>query len=133
MKILQNLQENICARPAKSLKKQGLAQVFYCEFCKTFKNTFPTEHLLESAIEARKKKKKLFEALTPVLIKTLRLTEIWVYVCKYRLFSVKTFTHLKLFKKIHRKNLSQNLFFNGYVGQEPMQSLRNIFSRYNKF
>ena len=68
--------KHLC-RPAKSFKKQGLAQMFYCEACETFKNTFPTEHLLESAIEARKKKeRKLFEAQTPVLIKTLRLTEI---------------------------------------------------------
>ena len=71
LKILQNLQENICARPAKSLKKQGLAQVFYCEFCKTFKNTFPTEHLLESAIEARKKKKEIIWGSNPGFDKNL--------------------------------------------------------------
>ena len=115
------------------LKNRVWHRCFTVNFAKLLRTHFLQNTYWRVLLKQEKKKKKLFEALTPVLIKTLRLTEIWVYVCKYRLFSVKTFTHLKLFKKIHRKNLSQNLFFNGYVGQEPMQSLRNIFSRYNKF
>ena len=31
------------------IKKKALAQLFFCEFCETFKNTFFTEHLLEIA------------------------------------------------------------------------------------
>ena len=31
------------------IKKEALAQVFFCEFCETFKNTFFTEHLLATA------------------------------------------------------------------------------------
>ena len=31
------------------IKKETLAQVFSCEFCKTFKSTFFTEHLREIA------------------------------------------------------------------------------------
>ena len=48
--ISQNSQENTCARdsfnnvadlrPATLLKKESVAQVFYCEFCEIFRNTF---------------------------------------------------------------------------------------------
>ena len=31
------------------IKKETLAQVFSCEFCENFKNTFFTEHLWETA------------------------------------------------------------------------------------
>ena len=46
LKISQNSQENTCARfsfffrPATLLKKEALPQVFPCEFCEIFKNTF---------------------------------------------------------------------------------------------
>ena len=36
-------------RPAILFKKETLAQVFSCEFCKISKNTFFTEHLLAAA------------------------------------------------------------------------------------
>ena len=32
-------------RPASFLKKESLAQLFSCEFCEIYKNTFFTEHL----------------------------------------------------------------------------------------
>ena len=54
-KISQNSQENTCARVAfliklqadacNFIKKVTLAQVFSCEFCEIFKNTFFMEHL----------------------------------------------------------------------------------------
>ena len=31
------------------IKKETLAQVFYCKFCEIFKNTFVTEHLRATA------------------------------------------------------------------------------------
>ena len=50
IEILQNSQENTCARVSFLInfqaeacnfkKKQTLAQVFFCEFCKIYKNTF---------------------------------------------------------------------------------------------
>ena len=48
LKILQNSQENTCARVSfliklqacNFIKKETLAQVFSCEFCEIFKNTF---------------------------------------------------------------------------------------------
>ena len=45
LKIWQSWQENTCARvsffnKAVGLKKETLPQVFSCEFCKVFKNTF---------------------------------------------------------------------------------------------
>ena len=33
------------------IKKETLAQVFSCEFCKIFKNTFFTEHLWKTAYD----------------------------------------------------------------------------------
>ena len=42
LQISQNSQQNTCARPEASnfIKKETLAQVFSCEFCKISKNTF---------------------------------------------------------------------------------------------
>ena len=55
----QNSKENTCASVALLIKlqasvcnfieKETLAQVFFCEFCEISKNTFFTEHLLETA------------------------------------------------------------------------------------
>ena len=57
--ISQNLQENTCARVSFLIKlqasgcnfirKQNLAQVFFCEICEIFNNTFLKEPLLETA------------------------------------------------------------------------------------
>ena len=59
LEILQNSQESTCAgvyfllklqaSACNSIKKQTLAQVFSCEFCEIFKNTFFTEHLQATA------------------------------------------------------------------------------------
>ena len=38
----------VASRPATLLKKKTLAQVFSSEFCKIFKDTFFTEHVLET-------------------------------------------------------------------------------------
>ena len=44
LKISQNSHDNTCARfsflKRGFIKKEALAQVFFCEFCKTFQNTF---------------------------------------------------------------------------------------------
>ena len=58
-KISQNSQENNCARAFfvrlyNCIKKETLAQVFSCEFCKTLNNTFFTEHLQATAPILRK-------------------------------------------------------------------------------
>ena len=55
LKISQNSQENTCVRVSflmklqvsacNFIKKETLAPVFSCEFCKMFNNTFITEHL----------------------------------------------------------------------------------------
>ena len=55
LKILQNSQENTCARASFLIKLQAwvcnfiekdtLIQVFSCEFCEISKNTFFKEHL----------------------------------------------------------------------------------------
>ena len=42
--VSQNSQENI-----KKEKKETLAQVFSCEFCKIYRNTFFIEHLMATA------------------------------------------------------------------------------------
>ena len=51
LKTSRNSQENTCARvwACKSTKKETLAQVFSCECCEIFNNTFFTEHLWTTA------------------------------------------------------------------------------------
>ena len=44
LEILQNSQENTCARDS-FIKKESLARELSCEFCEISKNTFFTEHL----------------------------------------------------------------------------------------
>ena len=61
LEILQNSQENSCARvsffnkvaglPATLLKNETLAQVFSCWFCEISKNNFFTEHHWMTAFE----------------------------------------------------------------------------------
>ena len=55
-RCLQNSQENTFVRDsiliklqASGCKKETLVQVFSCEFCEIFKNTYFTEHLLKIA------------------------------------------------------------------------------------
>ena len=55
LEILQNSQENTCSRVSflielqastcNVIKKETLTQMFFCEFCEIFKNTFFLEHL----------------------------------------------------------------------------------------
>ena len=40
-------------KACKFIKKESLAQVFFCEFCKIPKNTFFTEHLWTTALRPR--------------------------------------------------------------------------------
>ena len=58
LEISQNSQENTCARVSFSIKlrkacnfikKETLAQVFFCEFCEISRNNFFTEHLRMTA------------------------------------------------------------------------------------
>ena len=59
LEILENSQENTCARVSfliklqasacNFIKKETLAQLFCCEFCKIYKDTFFTEHLRTTA------------------------------------------------------------------------------------
>ena len=66
LEISQNSQENTCARVCNFIKKETLAQVFFCEFCEISQNAFSyrtrflTEHLwwlllsLENVLEMPK-------------------------------------------------------------------------------
>ena len=57
LEISQNTQENTCARASfliklqacNYIKKEIVAQVFSCEFCKISKNSFFTERLVAAA------------------------------------------------------------------------------------
>ena len=49
LEILQNSQKSTCARVSFFIKKETLAQVFPCEFCKISKNTIFTQHLWTTA------------------------------------------------------------------------------------
>ena len=69
LEISQNSQENTCARvsffnkvagvPATLLKKETLAQVFPCEFCKISKNTFFYRTPLVAAFNCAKAKDQI--------------------------------------------------------------------------
>ena len=59
LEVSRNSQENTCSRVSffiklqaqacNLIKKETLAQVFFCEFCKISKNAFFTEHLRTTA------------------------------------------------------------------------------------
>ena len=52
LEILQHSQEKTCARVSfliKFIKKETMAQMFSCEFCEFFTNTFFTEHFWTTA------------------------------------------------------------------------------------
>ena len=44
-KISKNSLKNTCAQTCNFIKKETLAQTFFCEFCLIFKNAFSTEHM----------------------------------------------------------------------------------------
>ena len=91
LEISQNSQENTCTRVSffNFIKKEALAQVFSCEFCKISKNTYFTEHLWSTASGG----------LRIILIEALiKLSE-------------NAFNHLNSWKKnlCNRKNISGNV------------------------
>ena len=45
LKISKNSLKNTCAQTCNFIKKETLAQTFFCEFCLIFKNAFSTERL----------------------------------------------------------------------------------------
>ena len=52
LKISQNSQENTCVRALSNfIEKETLPQVFSCEFCEIFENTYFIEHILTTASE----------------------------------------------------------------------------------
>ena len=89
LEILQNSLENTCVRVSfliklqaltcNFIKKEALAQVFFCEFYEIFKNTFFTEHLRATASLTL-----LFFATVSVLYPCLnRLAVIFDFLVKY--------------------------------------------------
>ena len=56
--LYQSLIFNKVAGPCNFIKKEALAQVFSCEFCEIFKNTFFTEHLRTTASRCKQREKK---------------------------------------------------------------------------
>ena len=75
LEILQNSQENTCAKVSFLIKLQvsacnfvkngTLVQVFFYEFCKTFKNNYFIEHLRTTA--SNKKSKLIFTISTDII------------------------------------------------------------------
>ena len=83
LEILQNSQENTCARvsfliklQAGLQKKETLAQVFSCEFCEIFKNNFGRS-LLRLVIEGFKNGHIKFEWTKTALCFFLTKENIW--------------------------------------------------------
>ena len=49
--VFSNLTKILDDTACNVIKRETLAQVFFCEFCEVFKNTIFTEHLLKTASE----------------------------------------------------------------------------------
>ena len=89
LKISQSSQENTCARVSflinlqaeacNFIKKEILAQVLSCEFCKISKNTFFTEHLRTTASNF------IYDPKNQS-VKFLWLDETWFLLCYFALF-----------------------------------------------
>ena len=79
LEILQNSQENACAKVTISInfiKIETLAQMFSCEFWEISKKTFFTEHLWTSASE-------LYWFLNPMSNKLLKVDDKSTKVLPY--------------------------------------------------
>ena len=67
-------------RPATSLKKEALAslaQLFSCEFCEIFKNTFFIEHLRKAASKTK------FFSFSPFFLEFWKiLVKLKVWICE---------------------------------------------------
>ena len=89
LKISQSSQENTCSRVSflinlqaeacNFIKKEILAQVLSCEFCKISKNTFFTEHLRTTASNF------IYDPKNQS-VKFLWLDETWFLLCYFALF-----------------------------------------------
>ena len=126
--ILQNSQENICARASfliklQTLLKKTLAQVFSCEFCKISKNNFFTEHVWATA-------SKVYFILRvrglPPTNQTLILLICLVSVLTLLLILFNSFQYLlqnngkhQPFKRQHHKMIKHKQF----VGSLPINCL----------
>ena len=86
LKILQNSQENTCARVSFLIKLQSsvcnfvkkdiLAQVLPCEFCEISNNTFSTEHLRATASVMLSEFKQIDLTFPPEIIRGFRRIEV---------------------------------------------------------
>ena len=83
-------------QPYSLIKKEALAQVFSCEFCEIFKNTFFTEHLWTTVSMTFK-------------------YEILIVRCSQQRCFIKKGV-LKIFTKFTGKHLCQSPFFNKVSG-----------------
>ena len=87
LKISQNSQENTCARVSfliklqaeacNFIKKETLAQVFSCEFCEIFKNTFfRRTPLVAASVTINMKLHSMFR-----VVKRIQQISLITYVC----------------------------------------------------
>ena len=87
LKILQNSQENPCARVSfLKLQIKTLAQVFPCKYCENFKSTFFIEHLpllplVKFRIKSLKSAKFQFQ-LYLTLLDIMTPSTLWQNSCK---------------------------------------------------
>ena len=82
----------------RPLKKEAMVQVFSCEFCESFKNTFLTEHLrvvASASLSSETANKNLIIAPLKLQEKNLRTKTIFFCENRKRLLAVNYF-HKKL-------------------------------------
>ena len=65
------------------IKKESLAQVFPCEFCEIFKNTFLTEHLRTTTSENITDQSTCSVAVVEILVKRLQYMYNYQYLSTY--------------------------------------------------
>ena len=125
LKILQNSQENSCVgvllkqlQTYNIIKKETLTQLFSCEFCKMFHNTFFTEHLPMAASNCSNPERNnsdLFDRkfpyynLTNVCFLTVPLKNIFAKIYHSRSFHVlkKKYSSRHLLSKSTKETLEQ--------------------------
>ena len=118
LKISLNSQENICARvnfliklQDNFIKKETLAQVFSCEYCKIFKSTFFIEHLRGTASELKKKPFTYFyrgSNVTFYLLKEWQITFSSPTSERLGLNSVSRILQILRYKYISKNNIPFN-------------------------
>ena len=104
------------SQPCNFIKKETLAQVFSCEFCKISKNTFFTEHLWATAsITTRSSMSKVHRANSHIIVSLQIFHKIYLFFFSFfRFFYSSCFA---VFFLIKHKSLIKNTYSTMRAGE----------------